>query len=170
MDEITDKENPENPKSEPTTPNGFGKGVNDYLNHHITVADAKAGALLVANFVLLGGLINLKICCSNLVLFILTGAVSIFSIIFCCVVIYPRLTKSEKGLIFWENIKSYASLDEYLIETAKLNHKLLEEEYAKQNWHISKVLSTKNKNVRVAVLTFCFSLTLIVITYLITSF
>lgn len=170
MGEILDKENATNPIPESTTPDGFGKGVNDYLNHFITIADAKAGALLAANFVLLGGVINLKVCCCNFILIIITGAVSILSIIFCCIVLYPRLPKVGKGLIFWGNIKSFNTANEYLIETGKLDNKQVEIEYATQNWLVSQVLSNKNYYVRFAIWTFCISLVILVVTYFITKF
>lgn len=34
-------------------PRGFGKGVNDYLNHYVTVSDAKAAAFLALNVVVI---------------------------------------------------------------------------------------------------------------------
>jgi len=170
MEEMNEQENPNNPIPDGNTPEGFGKGVNDYFNHYITVADAKAGAILAANFILLGGLININFCCCIIIPYLLTGAVIISSIVFCCIVLFPRLPKAEKGLIFWENVKSYQSVNEYLTDIRQLDISKLEEEYAKQNWHVSKVLSTKNKQVRKAIISFAFSLMLLVITFLISIF
>lgn len=165
MEEINETENPNNPTPIVSTPEGFGKGINDYFNHYVTVSDAKAGAILAANFILLGGLINIQFCCCIAIPYILTGIVSILSIIFCVYVLYPRLPKAEKGLIFWENLKNYSTLDEYLNDVRQLDNSKVEEEYAKQNWHVSKVLSTKNKNIRSAIISFSVSLILIVITF-----
>jgi hypothetical protein len=169
MEEINETENPNNATPEGSTPEGFGKGINDYFNHYVTVSDAKAGAILVANFILLGGLINIQFCCCIAIPYLLTGIVSILSIIFCIVVLYPRLPKAEKGLIFWENLKSYSTLNEYLNDVRQLDNSKVEEEYAKQNWHVSKVLSTKNKHIRSAIISFDISLILLVVTFLLNT-
>lgn len=47
----------------------------------------------------------------------------------------------------------------------QLNPDMVEEEYAKQNWHVSKVLSTKNKNVRNAILLFGLALFFQIMTF-----
>ena len=39
-------------------PKGFGKGINDYLNHYVTVSDAKAAAFLALNFIEINFLIT----------------------------------------------------------------------------------------------------------------
>ena len=161
--------NPSKPKSEMGTPEGFGKGVNDYYNQFVTVADAKAGALLGANFFLIGGLVGLKTDCTSIVFFLASGAFSLLSIAFCCTTLYPRLPKSKRGVIFWENIYSYGSMGEFLNDVSKLDKKTIELEYAKQNWHVSKVLHRKNRSVRWAILAFSIALLLLVITYLLRS-
>ncbi len=166
MEEINEKENPNNTNPLRNTREGYGKGINDYFNHYVTVADAKSGAILAANFILLGGLLNIDFCCCIAVPYLLTGITSVISIVFCVIVLYPRLPKSEMGLIFWENIKSYSSINEYLNDVRQLGNSKVEEEYAKQNWHVSKVLSTKNKHVRTAIIAFTISLILLVVTFL----
>lgn len=166
MEEVNEKENPNNNYPMSNTPDGFGKGINDYYNHYVTVADAKAGAILAVNFILLGGLINIDFCCCLAIPYFLTGLAIIVSIIYCVIVLYPRLPKAEKGLIFWENLKSYNSINEYLNDVRQLDNSKVEEEYAKQNWYVSKVLSTKNNYTRNAIGSFCISLVLLVITYL----
>ncbi|MBL7800306.1 MAG: hypothetical protein JNL95_06225 [Chitinophagales bacterium] len=166
MDEIKKNQNLNNPKPVGETPEGFGKGVNDYFNHYVTVADAKAGAILAANFILLGGLIDISLCDCILVPYLLSGIASIASIIFCGIVLYPRLAKAEKGFIFWENIKSYNSINEYLNDVRQLDIPKVEEEYAMQNWHVSKILSSKNKYVRIAITLFIISLIFFVVTFL----
>lgn len=148
------------------TPEGFSKGVNDYLNHFITVTDAKAAALLATNFIILGGLVNINFSRSVAYCYLCSGICCIASILFCCIALYPRLPKSKKGLIFWENIKVFETQKEYLNQVALLTAETLEIEYANQNWLVSKVLSTKNKNVRIGIKAFCISLILLVITFL----
>jgi hypothetical protein len=48
------------PEAVPRAPTGFGKGVNDYLNQYVMVADAKAGAILAANLALSAALLDHK--------------------------------------------------------------------------------------------------------------
>jgi hypothetical protein len=167
MKEKNEKEVPGKPQTENSFPFGFSKGVNDFYNHLVTVADAKAAAILAANFVLLGGLININFCHCIFIPFILTGLTAVISIIFCCVVLYPRLPKSEKGLIFWENVNCYEQDSDYIQDINNLSKNAVEDDYARQNWRVSKVLSTKNKNIRYSVITFCISLVLLVITFFI---
>jgi len=151
-----------NKNSKKNIPEGFGKGVNDYFNHFITVADAKSGAILAANFILQGGLVNIKFFNETAItsLYLLTSICCIISIIYCLTVLYPRLPRAQKGLIFWENVKCYKSLSEYIKDVSKLDTDEIEKEYAKQNWYVSKVLSKKNKHVRIAITFFAISLIL----------
>lgn len=149
-----------------TTPAGFGKGVNDYLNHNVTVADAKAAGILATNFVLLGGLSNFCYCPCTKIYYLVVGIFSIGSILLCATVLFPRLPKSEKGLIFWENIKSHSSINEYINESGQLNNSVIEEEYAKQNWHVSQVLSKKHFFIRLAIIAFAISLISLVVMFI----
>lgn len=93
-------------------------------------------------------------------LYLLTSICCIISIIYCLTVLYPRLPRAQKGLIFWENVKCYKSLSEYIKDVSKLDTDEIEKEYAKQNWYVSKVLSKKNKHVRIAITFFAISLIL----------
>jgi hypothetical protein len=167
MKQINDKEKTNNNNQKSKTPAGFGKGVNDYYNNNISLTDAKAGAILAVNFILLGGLINIDICHCSAISCYLSAISTFISIFFCVIVIYPRLPKAEKGLIFWENLKSYNSIYDYLNDIRQLDISKVEEEYAKQNWYVSKILSLKNYYTRIAIVSFCISLILLVITYLI---
>ena len=100
---------------------GFGKDVNDYLNHYVTVADAKSAALLASNFILLGALyefdiVRLNNCLLSLIYLIFCLS-SLISLLMNLYVLFPRLnTENKKGLIFWENIQNHNSLNEYLEE------------------------------------------------------
>ncbi len=146
----------------------FSKGVNDYLNHFVTVSDAKAVAILGGDIVLLGKLSEISRCSPIVFVFIIiTGVIILSSVIFSVLAIYPRLPQKKKGLIFWENIKQYDSSKDYSLEVLKLKPEDIENEYAKQNWLVSKVLSLKNKNVRLALITFCTGLVFLGITILI---
>jgi hypothetical protein len=164
--EETEKETPNNPEQPISAVEGFGKGVNDYLNHNITVADAKAAAILATNFVLLGGLSGFCFCSCTQILVLITGVFAAVSILLCAIVLFPRLPKAAKGLIFWENIKQFKTMDEYIKEAGKLKEENVEEEYAKQNWHVSNVLSTKHKYIRFAIATFVVAFISLVILFI----
>lgn len=164
--EETEKESPENPTGSKSPAEGFAKGVNDYLNHNITVADAKAAAILATDFVLLGGLSGLCYCDCNRVPYIIAGSLAILSIIFCSIVLFPRLPKATKGLIFWENIKQFSTMEAYIKDSMELKEENVEEEYAQQNWHISQVLSKKHFYIRLAIVGFVASLGLLVYLFL----
>lgn len=148
-------------------PNGFGKNINDYYNLFITVADAKAGAILASNFILLGFIFNVKFTEFIIVkIFYIFLLLTIFlSIMFCCIVLFPRLPKAEKGIIFWGNIMQYKTYHNYLSEVKKLNNSIIEEEFAKQNWVISSVLESKNKYVRISIIMFVISLFIYLTTF-----
>lgn len=108
--------------------------------------------------------------CNFALIFLLSGVFSIFSIFYSLKSLYPRLTNAGKGLIFWESIRSHKSLDSYLEELGKLDNAKKEIEYGKQNWHISNVLSAKNNNVRLSLLTFGASLIFLIIEYVLVKF
>ncbi|MFZ2784941.1 MAG: Pycsar system effector family protein [Sediminibacterium sp.] len=173
MPEVTDQTQTIEPSSEPTvlTPDGFGKDVNDYLNHYVTVADAKAAAILASNFIVLGALttIEAKTCILSVGFFI-TGITSLISILYCITTLYPRLSHAGKGLIFWESIRQHNSQEDYLKELAKLDSKVKEVEYGKQNWHVSSVLSSKNNQIRNSLWTFGISVLLLSAVYIISKF
>lgn len=149
---------------------GFGKDVNDYLNHYITVADAKSAALLASNFIILGALYDFdiekyKICFIKPIYFICCSF-SLISLLMNLYVLFPRLnSEKNKGLIFWENIQNHSDLNEYLDEYKTLKEEQKEEAYAKQNYYVSKVLKDKNSILRKSIVFFSISILLSVISF-----
>jgi len=148
--DISKTEEPTKDSSQPsTTPNGFGQGVNNYLNHYITVADAKAVAILTGAFAILAATIEFNSnCCLFKIGVVLTFALNTLTIFFCLWTLYPRLGNSGKGLIFWESIRANSTPEEYSNKVNKLNNQLAEEEYAHQNWYVSLILKQKNEKIR----------------------
>lgn len=147
---------------------GFGKDVNDYLNHYVTVSDAKSAAILGTNFILLGVLIGLDFekidnCFLNCLTF--TAIISsIISVLISLKSIYPRLPYDKnKGLIFWESIRNYETIDEYLKDYKKLTEEEKELLYAKQNYYVSLVLKEKNSNVRNSIIYLAISIILTIL-------
>jgi len=164
MEEI-EKETPANPEQPMSNPPGFAKGINDYLNHSVTVADAKAAAVLATNFILLGGLSTFCYCSCTQILYLITGISAAISILLCAIVLFPRLQKADKGLIFWENIKQFKTMEDFISETGKVNQSKVEEEYSKQNWHISNVLSKKHTFIRFSIGFFVLAFVFLVIMF-----
>lgn len=151
---------------------GFGKDVNDYLNHYITVADAKSGALFASNFIVLGALYDIDFSkitfCVLKIFYILIILSSLISIIISLYSIYPRLNyDKKKGLIFWENIQNFDNIDEYLDSYKKQTEINKEEAYAKQNYFVSKILKEKNAQIRNSIYFFGLSITLGIISLII---
>lgn len=131
-------------QSDPTQPDGFSKGVNDYLNHYITISDAKAVAFLALNFVVIQFLMKdyFSMCWGFNLHF---GALCflVLSIIMAAFVLFPRLPRGSKGLIFWEDIRERKSPQEYENEINKLTSCKIEKEYSHQNYYVSNVLHKK---------------------------
>lgn len=136
-------------------PQGFGKNVNDYLNHYVNVADAKAGAVLGAALTI-AGLLLVNLPQAGLPLVFLWGAVVFFvlSVAASVAVVYPRTPSAGGGLLFWEDILSQGKLCDYYQELKKTDADRLEIEYAAQNWHVSRVLRSKYRWTRVSMLLF----------------
>jgi hypothetical protein len=132
--------------SDSRPPTGFGKGVNDYLNHYITLTDSKAGALLAAS-VAVGALLlsdDWKALThagklargASLMLFAAAGGCAAW-------VVYPRLPSGRRGVIFWEDIRSHKDLSDYSNAVRELDSDAVEHEYAAQNYFVSAVLHSK---------------------------
>jgi hypothetical protein len=123
---------------------GFSKGVNDYLNLYVTIADAKSGVVLGANVAVVGYLLANKpeTCCAGLINWIaiilnaMSAAVAFASL-------WPRLPKAGEGLVFWQHIASRKTESEYLADLHHVDQRRVEGEYGTQNYYVSKVLCTK---------------------------
>ena len=147
--------------------NGFGQGVNNYLNHYVTVADAKAVAILTGAFAILAATIEFDSdCCYFKIGIVLTFVLNILTILFCLLTLYPRLGSSGKGLIFWESIRTNKTPDEYSEKITNLNDKQVEKEYAHQNWYVSYILKQKNSKIRTSLWFFGLSILAISLLYL----
>jgi hypothetical protein len=146
---------------------GFSKGVNDYYNLYITVADAKAGVLIAISFVVFDFLKDLKHCnnlenflfYSSSILLMLTCAFSVFAV-------FPRKPKKNKGVVFWENVKEFKNDKEYYEKVTKLDLNKIEETYSTQNYLLSKLLSRKYYFIRIAIIVFIPSIICLSILYI----
>ncbi|WP_298473186.1 Pycsar system effector family protein [uncultured Maribacter sp.] len=145
---------------------GFSKGVNDYYNHYITVADAKAGVLIGISFVVFDFLKDLKHC-NNLenILFYSSSILLMLTCTFSVCAVFPRNPKKKKGIVYWENVKEFKDDEEYYEKITKLDLDKIEKTYSVQNYHLSKLLSRKYYFIRVAIIAFVPSLICLSILY-----
>jgi hypothetical protein len=136
-------------------PTGFGRGVNDYLNYYVTVADAKATAFLAGNLTAVTLLLTLDPKTPISSAFRWLSFVSfVVSTGFCAWAIFPRLPSGRLGAVFWEDIQFFKKVDEYENQLSKLDEPAVEVEYAHQNWHVSAVVHKKFRAVQWAILFF----------------
>lgn len=137
-------------------PSGFGKGVNDYLNHYVTVADAKAGAVLAANLAVGAALLDNQPAADPFFHYRAAIAILGVSSLLCVVAVFPRLPSGGDGSIFWEDIRKRGSLAAYGSRVRSLDEEDVEREYASQNWFVSSLLHRKFRYVQWAIVTFAF--------------
>lgn len=142
MDDQSGKIGP--PVNQKVIPKGFGKGVNDYLNHYVTVSDAKAAAFLALNVVVIQFLVKDNFWISwRIYLYWAALLFLSLSIIAAASVLFPRLPCGSKGLIFWEDIRERKRPVEYEEDLSNLTADRVEQEYAHQNYYVSQVLHKK---------------------------
>jgi hypothetical protein len=131
-------------------PEGFGRAVNDYFNHYVGIADAKAAGFLAAALTVGAAAVALKPTSVLGMLFYwlslgLLGA----SAVTACIAIFPRLPRaSNRGLIFWEEVRVWPDASAYQQAVAQANAQNIEFEYAAQNRVVSDVLHQKHVWVR----------------------
>lgn len=126
---------------------GFGKDINDYLNHYISMTDGKATAVATVSLAVVGlaiGAID-KSCAGFFGAFFATLAVIAAG--WC---IFPKTPSSGNGHIFWSDIKNYKSATEYWKSLSALDSESIEFEYAKQNFFVSEVLIKKMTAIRIS--------------------
>jgi len=152
------------PLAEDPNTESFGRAVHDYYNSFVTVADAKAGAILAANLVIMGGLMSIEInIWPGLLNF--TALTSLISLSLSLLVLYPRIPKGKKGqgLIFWEHVKDFETPEEYQKAVSEMEYSQMEMDYAIQNWRVSRVLAKKNRFVRKSIWVLMLTILLIAI-------
>jgi len=130
-------------------PPGFGKGVTDYLNHYVSVADTKAAGVLTVDLALAGYLLTQNPAVSwslwfhwiALLLLLASGGTAL-------VALYPRTPRIGSSLIFWEDVCSRATLEVYLKDLSQADEAEVERQYGAQNHIVSGILKRKYKAVR----------------------
>lgn len=134
---------------------GFGAGVHLYLNQLLTVIYSKTTTLLAANMVLTSLLLSTRLAKTwNGPYFFYVGAVCFFacSAVTSTIVLFPRLHHHDaEGLIFWRAILLKSTPEQYHMSVRALDKARVEEEYAKDNWHMSRTIRYKDTMLRCAI-------------------
>lgn len=133
---------------------GFGAGVHLYLNQLLTLIYSKTTTLLAANMVLVSLLLSTRASTLLTVNFFYIGAVFFFALsaITSTSILFPRLHHHDAGgLIFWRAILLKGTAEDYHASIQSLDKALVEEEYAKDNWHISRTIRYKDALLRCAI-------------------
>lgn len=145
---------------------GFGKDVNDYFNHYITLADAKAAAFIAASLTVGAATLKLRPTTSSgdALRWCAVAALGA-SLAACAHVVFPRLPSGRRGLIFWEDVRTFKDHEDYQREVAGLQVPSVEAEYAAQNYFVADVLHRKHYWVRWGVVLFLIGTGLSVVAY-----
>jgi len=141
---------------------GFGAGVHVYLNQVLTLIYSKTTTLLAANMVLVSLLLSTRSSTLLTLNFFYIGAVFFFALsaIMSTTVLFPRLHRHDAdGLIFWRAILLRGTPEDYHTSIRALDKSTVEEEYSKDNWHISKTIRYKDAVLRAAIGLFICGLT-----------
>lgn len=137
---------------------GFGAGVHQYLNQLLTLIYSKTTTLLAASMVLTSLLLSTRLAKTWVGQdFFYVGAVCCFALaaITSTIVLFPRLHHHDAdGLIFWRAILLKKTPEDYHASICALDKATVEEEYAKDNWHISKTIRYKDAMLRCAITLF----------------
>jgi len=130
-------------------PVGFGHGVHVNLHQHVALADAKAGALVAAD---LGFAVILF---SNqprtdMGTIVYWGAALLFTVsaLVGASALYPRSSKNDLSLIFWQGISQQKTSDDYWSAVSNLDERKVKQEYAEGNYHVSRILCAKYSIIR----------------------
>lgn len=127
----------------------IAQDVNRYLNRYVNIADAKAGALLATDLAVGSSALRFSSDCWLADLVNGTSLVAlVLSLTVAGTVLFPRLPKGKKGLIFWEDIREHDTLASYADKFRESKDEELVAQYLSQNWYVSKVLHSKHRLVR----------------------
>jgi hypothetical protein len=163
--------------SPPNIPSGkvdeleSARQINGYLNHYVTVTDAKAIGLIAGVFASAAFLLK-DIPCSASGFFWVYCAAALFHAVAASLglaAIYPRVPSMGTSVIFWEDINLRKSLGDYLkAYKATCSSGFLDEEYATQNYYVGKVLHRKTALVRWSIRVFVLALVAGLVVYAVT--
>jgi Family of unknown function (DUF5706) len=133
---------------------GFGSSVHLYLNQLLTLIYSKTTTLLAANMVLVSLLLSTRSSTLLQIAFFYVGAIFFFALsaVTSTIILFPRLHHHDsQGLIFWRSILLKGSPENYYASVRALNKAGVEEEYSKDNYHISRTIHYKDLLLRCAI-------------------
>jgi len=145
---------------------GFGSGVHQFLNQLLTLVYSKTTTLLAANMVLVSLLLSTRTSIKIGLDAFYIGAIFFFSLsaITSVIVLFPRLRHDTSGgMIFWRAILAQGNADTYATKVQTLTKARVEEEYARDNYHLARVIRLKDTLLRCAITFFILGLTCAVI-------
>jgi hypothetical protein len=145
---------------------GFGAGVHQHLSQLLTLIYSKTTTQLAANIVLVSLLLSTRSSIKISLDFFYIGAAFFFSLsaIISTIVLFPRLSPHDaSGLICWHSILKHGSLDKYYARIQALDKAAVEEQYAKDNYHLACTIRYKDALLRCAILLFILGMVFAVI-------
>lgn len=145
---------------------GFGSGVHQYLNQLLVLIYSKTTTLLAASMVLISLLLSTRTSIKIDLDAFYIGSVFFFAIaaITSTIVLFPRMRHGDSGgLIFWRPILAQGSPEQYYKSIQFLTKEMIEEEYAKDNYHLSQTIELKDRLLRCAITFFILGLVCAVI-------
>lgn len=151
---------------------GFSASVHLYLNQLLTLIYSRTTTLLAANMVLVSLLLSTRSSTLLQIGFFYVGAVFFFALsaIFSTVILFPRFHHHDaSGFIFWRSILLKGSPEQYAACIQTLNKAGVEDEYSKDNYHISKTIQYKDMLLRTAISLFVIGMAFAVIGVVIPS-
>ncbi len=139
----------------------FSKEIGDTYHTYISIADAKAAALIAITILLIGYLPELtgKSWVEYLTFFI-SGICLVVSIVFSLLTVFPRQNISKKDVLFWEDVRHFKTEEEYWNALKSLSEEEVGRKYASQNFALSKILHKKYKCIRHSIMFFIIGLAL----------
>lgn len=137
------------------------KSINDYLNHYITVIDAKAGAFLAGNVAAASVLVQRwPSGQTGQIAGIASMTLFAVSTLAAGGVIYPRIAPLRgESVIFWGDIAVSADAASYIQRfNDVIERGQLDEHYSQQNFLTARILARKFRWLRASVLLFFLAL------------
>jgi len=140
--------------SDPVEHETFLRGVNDYLNFYVVVAETKAAAIFAGSSGTLLFLMDRRPDQPGRLdtLLVYGGAVLLIgAIVSACLVVYPRRPSSGMSLVFWEDVtNNFTNVDQHRAAVEALDSESRGREIAAQNFYTSRVLHAKYQMIRPA--------------------
>lgn len=135
----------------------MAKGVNDVLNYYIQVTDTKAsifiaGSVAAASFLLM----KFPVGFGPRALYFMAASSLGIALVLAILVVLPRLpARSGSGSVFWGDIAGCTDSIAYRDRFGKTaSSGLLDEEYSMLNFQTARILETKIRILRAAILSF----------------